>query len=255
MPNGLSLPDSPRGVAGFPAPDLISRKKAPSRGKKPKKNVAFQLEDNHSDNDSCLDGDDSSSGGDTSTLVLSPKVKCYFGPLRPELSKEERCSMYYSKKDFKSFKKEAKKLAQLTDDEEAQALYVRTFLDLYQRAAAPQAEDTVSRVSVSDLACLPLATAPVRGLERHIFPGLVHDQKLVKQSVLKAQDKIPHSIERHIRARILASASAMLSRQARHLARTMAHADSIVALSIYRRTFLPQTSSSSSSSKHKKAPK
>ena len=152
--------------------------------------------------------------------------------------------------------KEAKKLAQLTDDEEAQALYVRTFLDLYQRAAAPQAEDTVSRVSVSDLACLALATAPVRGLERHIFPGLVHDQKLVKQSVLKAQDKIPHSIERHIRARILASASAMLSRQARHLARTMAHADSIVALSIYRRTFLPQTSSSSSSSsKHKKAPK
>lgn len=241
----MSLPDSPRGALDHPT--LLDLARIKSSKKKSKRCVKFQLEESH--DDGCP------TGGDTSIILLSPeetKVKCTFGPLRAKLSKEEMQCMHYSKKEFKAFKKEAKKLARLADDDQVQALYVRTFLDVYQ-SAAPQAEASVNRIGVSDLVCLPLATAPVRGLERYIFPGLVSDQRLVKQSVLKAQDKIPLSIETEIRARILASASSMLSRQARHLARTMAHADSIVALSIYRRTFLPQTSSSKNKKKTAKS--
>lgn len=265
MQDDWSIPESPRGVSQYPSADHNLRKKAPStsgtsgsrhgtcRKKRlgPRKRVVFLEEGHHDESDYCSRSSCSDSAVDTPPPlppVQLPKVLCfYFEPQLPELSKDELRSMYYSKKDFKAFKKDAQKLAQLTEAEEAQALYVRAFLDVYHKSAAietsPQDEGSTAeeaRVAVSDRACLPLATAPVRGLERHIFPGLVSDQKQVKKSVIRAQDKIPLSIEPDMRARILASTSILLSRQARHIARTVAHADSIVALSIYRQTFLPQ---------------
>ena len=266
MQDDWSIPESPRGVSQYPSADHRSRKKAASASstsgsrhgactKKrsgPRKRVVFLEEGHHDEIDYCSSSSCSDSAVDTPPPlppVQPPKIKCsYFGLQRPELSKDELHSMYYSKKDFKAFKKDAQKLAQLTEAEEAQALYVRAFLDVYHKSAAVEAtsqDDDGSRaeeakVAVSDRACLPLATAPVRGLERHIFPGLVNDQKQVKKSVLRAQDKIPLSMEPDMRARILASTSILLSRQARHIARTVAHADSIIALSIYRQTFLPQ---------------
>lgn len=279
MQDEWNVPESPRGVAQFPSPIHGLRKKAPSssgaattsknsghrrhgngtkRQSRPRKRVVFLEEGHPGESDdygsSCSS---SESAGDVPPPLPPPaqfpKVKCYYyAPERPELSAEELHAMYYSKKNFKAFKKDAQKLAQLTDAEEAQALYVRAFLDVYQKSGAATDASSSSngnshqksveeaRVAVSDRACLPLATAPVRGLERHIFPGLIHDQKQVKKSILRAQEKIPASITPDVRARILASASILLSRQARHVARTMAHADSIIALSIYRQTFLPQ---------------
>jgi hypothetical protein len=140
------------------------------------------------------------------------------------------------KKQFKAFKQSSKKLA-LTTDEEKHKVYLNTFLDFHSNP--PKDEKHVGIVPHSDAFCLPLATAPVRGLERYIFPGLLQDQARTKESVLKVQATLPADMDPHQRGFILASTSSLLSRPSRHLARVIGHADSIVALIIYKSTFLP----------------
>jgi len=230
MEEDRSLPRSPRGVSGFSDLEVIYK----SAPRKSERQVFFQL-DSSSSSDDDHDHD----------AVLCAKPKCSYAPLRTELSQEEMTCMYYTKQEFKTFKQEARKMAQLSEDDESQRLYLRTFMNMYhtQTPGKDNEEELVSRILASDLVCLPLATAPVRGLEKYIFPGLFEDQRRVVQSVLKAQETISPNVQNDTQACILASTSSILSRQTRHLARTMAHADSIVALSIYRRTFLPTSQS------------
>lgn len=200
--------------------------------------VAFRLEES-----SALDEEDGE----------FRRVKCCYGPIRPELTPEEYDLLYWKKKDFKKFKRESKNLA-LTTDEEKHKVYLKTFLDVYSN---PPDEKKVGIVPSRDVSCLPLATASVRGLERYIFPGLLLDQSRTKQAVVKAQAHLPAEMTTKQRAFVLASTSTLLSLQSRRVARVIGHADSIVALGIYKATFLPKggknnkksSSSSTSSSK------
>jgi hypothetical protein len=215
------IPESPRGVVSISLIDeeAVRGKASSSRRRK---SVSFLLDD------SCTNHDPSSSP--------LAKVKCYYAPIRAELSQEETDQLYWNKKFFKSFKKESKKLARTTD-EEKHRVYLRTFMTAY--SYQPRDEHDVGVVHRRDLSCLPLATASVRGLERYIFPGLSVDQRRAKATLLKAQTKIADTMPPLEKAFILASTSAILSRQARHIARLIGHADSVVALSIYKHTFLP----------------
>ncbi|CAB9517692.1 expressed unknown protein [Seminavis robusta] len=221
------LPESPRGVASI---NLIDEEAA-SRLNPEKKSVSFWLEDSFPDK-----AIDLGNGSDGSRLS---QVKCFYAPLRAELTEEEKKNLYWTKKNFKSFKRDSKKLANTTD-EEKHSVYLTTFMKTY--SSPPNDELSIGVVESRDLSCLPLATASVRGLERYIFPGLVEDQNRAKETILRAQTKIvaEQSMDYAQREFILASTSAILSRQSRYLARQIGHADSVVALSIYKNTFLPK---------------
>lgn len=208
-----SLPESPRAVA-----DIVNEE---PRECKFRKTVAFRLDESSFEEEDCC---------------VFGKVKCYYGPVRPELTAEEEELLHWTKKHFKAWKKDCKKVARTTD-EEKHKVYLNAFLDIYSNP--PDDENAVGIVH-RDTTCLPLATASVRGLERFIFPGLLKDQSRAKESVLKAQAKLPLEMSDHQREFVIASTSTILSRQSRHLARVIGHADSLVALGIYKSTFLPK---------------
>lgn len=162
------------------------------------------------------------------------QVRCHFGPVRPALSKEETRIMCWTRHDFRQFKREAKELAQFTD-EAGWSDYIRIFRKVYSKQ--PKDEKHVGFVNIKDFSAVPLAIAPTRGLERFVFPGLTNDQNRVKMSVLKAQASLPKDMDQSTRERIISSTSEKLSRQARHVARVLGHGDSIIALNIYKKTF------------------
>lgn len=171
---------------------------------------------------------------DDATETGAQPVLLRFAPTRPALSSEEIADMCWTNRNFKEFKLEAKKFAH-SIDEDKNGDYIRIFLNVY--SSPPKDEQDIGYVSTRDYSALPLAVAPTRGLERFVFPGILQDQKRTKESVLKAQASLPREMEQSAKETILASTSQILSRQSRRVARVLGHADSIAALSIYKRTF------------------
>jgi len=271
-----SIPSSPRGVACLVLTDSEKRVRFFETN-----TTNFHIDDDDDDGNHIIfykDGNENNNNNNhvrnSHSQTEEQKVKCSYGPIRPKLSAKERELLYYSKADFAVFKEEAKLLAQSTDGSRDCRMYVQTFLDVYTGPSSSflchpeemenhpinynddyhdDSDDDIGGPLVDryNTTVLPLATAPVRGVERYTFPQLAQEQKRAIECVLQCHAHFPPSMDGDSKAQVLAAASSHLSRPARHLARVLGHADSIYALSIYKRTFLATTPAASAKTSKK----
>ena len=213
-------------VAASPTSVIIGRKE-PST-----KRVHFSIEE-YSEQQSydvvCDDGDcvmmdpiEGSSMQSTSDVAVN--VDCN----RLELTDEERIQMWWQAREYNSFKRKAKQIAKIyqrlgpLDEEECD--YITRF-----RNAIDVCTNSSSHVDSVPL----LSNTPTRGLEAYIFPQYHSERrKKVIRSVLRAQSKLPTTIDVDGRARLLNATSKHLTRPMRRLARLLAIGDARVAASL-----------------------
>ena len=173
-----------------------------------------------SETESSLDKDDRSS---PQTAVFAD-VKIDYNRL--ELTAEERNQMWWQATDYFNFKKNAKqittnyrRLGPLNESESDYAAKFHNAIDLCANSSCHMKD------------CVPLlSNTSARGLEAHIFPQYHSERRRkVIRSVLKAQSKLPTTIDEDGRARLLNATSKHLTRPMRRFARLLAIGDAIVS--------------------------
>ena len=226
-----STPTSfPAVVAASPTSVIIGRKE-PST-----KRVHFSIEEysqqQQSSYEVCDDGDcvmmdpieNSSSMQSSTNDDVAVDIDCN----RLELTYEERIQMWWQAREYNSFKRKAKHIAKIYQTlgplDEEQCDYVTRFRNAID----------VCTNSSSHMDSVPLlSNTPTRGLEAYIFPQYHSERrKKVIKSVLRAQRKLPTTIDVDGRARLLNATSKHLTRPMRRLARLLAIGDARVAASL-----------------------